>query len=213
MYLANKYTLWYYQIIENARNRNLIDVYTEKHHIIPKSLGGNNRKENLATLTAREHFICHWLLIKMTEDTNQVKMKRALWRMLVTGRDCQIRYKPNSKIYETLRLKYGSLRKGVVTPLEVKEKISKANKGKTAWNKGIPRTPEEKQLMSANRKETSKKVGVWNQGKSHSLETLEKIKNKAKNRKKHLCIHCNKSIAGTNYFRWHGDNCKEKYGK
>lgn len=36
--------------------------YYEKHHILPRCLGGCNNKENLVLLTAREHFICHKLL-------------------------------------------------------------------------------------------------------------------------------------------------------
>lgn len=38
--------------------------YFEKHHIIPRSLGGSDEEQNLTLLTAREHFLCHWLLAK-----------------------------------------------------------------------------------------------------------------------------------------------------
>ena len=37
----------------------------EVHHIVPKCLGGSNKKENLVELTAREHFICHRLLCEI----------------------------------------------------------------------------------------------------------------------------------------------------
>ena len=41
MYLQNKYTKCYYNIIDRAKSRDLSkETYTEKHHIIPKSLGG-----------------------------------------------------------------------------------------------------------------------------------------------------------------------------
>ena len=46
----------YNQIIERAKNRQL-EGYKEKHHIIPRCLNGNNDKENLVKLTAREHFL------------------------------------------------------------------------------------------------------------------------------------------------------------
>ena len=43
MYLQNKYTRWYYNIIQRAQSRTLpADVYIEKHHIIPKSFGGKS---------------------------------------------------------------------------------------------------------------------------------------------------------------------------
>ena len=60
MYLQNKYTHWYYNIIQQAKNRILKSPY-ERHHIIPRSLGGNNLKENIVKLTAQEHFVCHLL--------------------------------------------------------------------------------------------------------------------------------------------------------
>lgn len=57
--------------------------YYERHHIIPRSLGGSNESTNLAYLTAREHFICHWLLVKMYPANSDAynKMLFALWRM------------------------------------------------------------------------------------------------------------------------------------
>jgi len=210
MYLPNKYTTWYTQIINRAQSRSSIIGYSEKHHIIPKSIGGSNFKDNLVKLTAREHFICHRLLTKMTEGLSLIKMKRAVWRMTVKGADFQDRYYPCSHTYEFLRKQFGSTRQGVVTSAETKQKISKANTGNVAWNKGIPRTSEEKELMSIRRKAVADTVGTWNQGKSHSLITLNKIREKAQNRTKYTCIHCSKAVAGTNFFRWHGDNCKTK---
>ena len=63
IFIDNKYTRVYYSIIDRAKTRS-ISSYTEKHHIIPRSLGGTDAKENLVPLTAREHFICHLLLTK-----------------------------------------------------------------------------------------------------------------------------------------------------
>ena len=56
----------YNQIIENAKldEPNRKGMYTERHHIIPRCMGGTNEKSNLVKLTAREHFLCHWLLWK-----------------------------------------------------------------------------------------------------------------------------------------------------
>lgn len=84
MFIQNKYTTWYYNIINKAKSENRVkskNQYFEKHHIVPKSLGGNNSKENLVLLTAREHFIIHWLLVNMTEDLNKCKMWYALANM------------------------------------------------------------------------------------------------------------------------------------
>ena len=70
----------YYSIINKAKNR-MLNEYMEKHHIVPRSLGGNNKKENIVSLTAREHFICHWLLWKFTKGKNKIKMGHAFGMM------------------------------------------------------------------------------------------------------------------------------------
>lgn len=64
MFNDNKYTKTYEAIIAKARLRHVQSGFTEKHHVIPKSLGGRNGY-NLVKLTVREHFIVHWLLIRM----------------------------------------------------------------------------------------------------------------------------------------------------
>jgi hypothetical protein len=88
MFIENKYTKWYFQLIENATNRNIADCYMEKHHIIPKSLGGND-EGNIVTLTAKEHFVAHHLLTKMIEDkTDKGKMWSAFFLMHI-GHDGQ----------------------------------------------------------------------------------------------------------------------------
>jgi hypothetical protein len=101
MFIDNKYTQCYYRIIENRR-ANPFNGYVEKHHIVPKSLGGNNKKENLIALTSREHFICHRLLVKMTEGKNKVKMAYAIRMMMRLENPYQDRYKINARLYASL---------------------------------------------------------------------------------------------------------------
>jgi hypothetical protein len=104
MYLQNKYTYWYYNIIQHAQTRLLSeDVYIEKHHIVPRSLGGNNAKSNIVNLTAREHFICHLLLTKMTIGNAMYKMIHALNMITNVKNIGKGRYIPSSRIYEYVR--------------------------------------------------------------------------------------------------------------
>lgn len=121
--LTNKYSKLYNKITTNAKQR-IIGGYTELHHIVPQSLGGNNEKENLVNLTAREHFICHWLLIKMTEGEDRSKMLYALNGMKAENR-YQQRYhtKITARVYEKYRIEHA-------------ENHSKRMKGRPAWNKG-----------------------------------------------------------------------------
>lgn len=70
IFLNNKYTTTYFSIINRAISRvKSNEEYYENHHIIPKCLGGEDNTANLVFLTAKEHFIVHHLLTKMTEDT------------------------------------------------------------------------------------------------------------------------------------------------
>ena len=43
--------------------------YYETHHKTPVSLGGTDDENNLVDLTAREHYIAHLLLVKITEQS------------------------------------------------------------------------------------------------------------------------------------------------
>lgn len=76
----NKYARWYNQIVKNAQTR-VTEGYVERHHIQPRSLGGADTPDNLVELTAREHFVCHWLLTKMTTGEDRYKMLNALRMM------------------------------------------------------------------------------------------------------------------------------------
>ena len=47
-------------------------VNVEKHHIIPKCIGGSNDSDNIVCLTAREHFIAHVLLCKIYPNSGKL---------------------------------------------------------------------------------------------------------------------------------------------
>ena len=123
--LTNKYSKIYFSITFNAKQR-ITEGYTELHHIIPQSMGGSNDKENLVELTAREHFICHWLLVKMTEGDDRSKMLYALKGMKSENK-YQQRYqtKITARVYETFRIEHSINH----------SKVMKA-KNLVPWNKG-----------------------------------------------------------------------------
>lgn len=58
------YSLHYTRLIERSRSR-VLEGYKERHHIIPRCLGGTDDRSNIAVLTAEEHFVAHQLLVKM----------------------------------------------------------------------------------------------------------------------------------------------------
>ena len=182
MYLSNKYTIVYNNIVNRAKSR-VLDGYSEKHHIIPKCLGGSNKKENLVRLTAREHFICHRLLVKMVEGKAKFQMIKAV-DMMTTRAKCQDRYRIPSRLFEKLK-KEASLAMSVLTKGikkhsdETKQKMSESAIGRESPFKGKTMTPEQRKRAS----------------------------DSAKQRIPLIC-HCGKVVDPVNFKRWHGTNCK-----
>jgi hypothetical protein len=85
MFTDNKYYHTYIKVIEKAKaSKRNKDICYESHHIIPKSCGGSNAKDNLVFLTLKEHFVCHWLLTKcMIDERNRQRMLKALGSMVM----------------------------------------------------------------------------------------------------------------------------------
>lgn len=93
---------WYNRIIEKRKTNPILEGYRERHHIIPKSLGGNNNKENLIYLTAKEHYICHLLLVRICQN-NKIAYKKMLCALFKLG-NCNKHY--NSNTYKIYREEY-----------------------------------------------------------------------------------------------------------
>lgn len=111
----SKYSQWYEALITKAQNRT-IEGYVEKHHIIPRSFGGNESKSNLVRLTAREHYIAHALLWKMKfEGIYGSKMAFAfntfINKMTTKERGVNHTYTISSRVYETFRKHYSQMLK------------------------------------------------------------------------------------------------------
>ncbi len=86
-----EYKRTYDRLMERAKGREYISGQHERHHIVPRSLGGSNAKTNIAVLTYREHFLAHWLLTKFTEGEARRNMHCALWRMVTKTKNNRAR--------------------------------------------------------------------------------------------------------------------------
>ena len=106
----NKYEQWYNDITLRGQSRKL-DGYAECHHIIPESIGGPDTTENKTMLTAREHFVCHWLLTKIYVSSKyRHQVLKALWMMRAENPN-QERYGTTitSRVYASLKEEYAEL--------------------------------------------------------------------------------------------------------
>ena len=199
----NKYTKWYNQITDRARNR-IVEGYTERHHIKPRSLGGTDNNDNLVELTAREHFICHWLLVKMTTGEEHYKMLNAL-RMMRAEKSGQQRYETaiTSRVYESIKQEYAQLQSvlrsgkgngfyGKTHTEEARQAIREKNTGKKLTEEQIARqvAAQTGRKRAPFSEEWRAKMAVKKKGKNNprfgvelSEETRRKIGNKIRGRK------------------------------
>lgn len=105
-YLDNKYGKWYIALVNKARAQSP-SGYVERHHVLPKSMGGNDAKENLVKLSARQHFIAHALLMRCTTGKSKSRMVFALMCLLRMSNRHHVRYVPRSStIVEAARQEY-----------------------------------------------------------------------------------------------------------
>lgn len=191
-FINNKYTKWYFNIINSGKLNQ--DGYLEKHHIIPRSLGGDNSKSNIIKLTPKQHFICHLLLTKMTSGTEKSKMLSAVWAMaaLHSKNHSGKRHKVNSRQFNNLR-KAALTDPGRIKNLQERNSLD----GNPFYKK--KHTAESRQKMSIAKKgkagtftgkslsdETKLKISMSKQGRTVSDETKQKHTDGQKKRYENL---------------------------
>ena len=168
--------------ILNSRGRfNCGEKYHERHHIVPRCLGGTNDTNNLIDLFAKEHFIAHKLLAE--ENPNNHQLIQAYGAMAFVKGKGQERYKLTPEEYElarealslSLKEKYKDKTKhpcyGTHLSDEHKKKISEANR-RNQYCKG--------RILS---EETKRKIGLANSNPSEETRRKQSEAQKARNLK------------------------------
>ena len=157
----------YQQIYNNLIDRATLRVsegYVEKHHIVPRCLGGTDAKENIVRLYPEEHYLAHLLLCKINEGNQKLlyaAMNMTTGSMINNG-------KRNNKAYGWLRRQYAESMSGDNNPNRRNPAIQKEAAKKRVGQK---RTEETKVRMSAAQK-----------GRTFSEETKRNMAIAAKNR-------------------------------
>jgi hypothetical protein len=208
----------YLKIYENICSSPDTEGYTEKHHIIPKCIGGGDEPENIVKLSARKHFIAHALLAKIYKTSGLIHAAHMMSNMGLY----------NSKKYEWLRKAHAkrisSLLKGKpspITPAKIKawadpdrnRKIGNAHKGlKTETHmQRIIDALTGKSLSDSHKTAIGNGIkgeanGMY--GNTHSAQARKRISEGNKQRIK--CPYCNKVGGIAIMKRWHFDRCKFK---
>lgn len=197
----------YNRFIDVLKTQNIIG-YSEKHHIIPKSLGGVDTADNLVSLTARQHYVAHWMLWKiyggvMTTAFNYMNGIKRYGTRLNSKTAAILKHqeieRQKLKVFsEETRQKMRDKKLGRVLPEETKTKLRLINLGKK-------RTEEFcRKVSEAKKGKTNGRIGY-----TQSKETKLKIAEANFNRPIIQCPHCLKSVKDHGGARrWHFNNCK-----
>jgi hypothetical protein len=148
----------YDQLCSRSQTRIWAKFTYEKHHIIPKSMGGSDRKSNIAILTPREHALAHLLLVRFLTGKHKAQMVFALKTM--------ISYRNKHRDQLTTR-QYETLRKSFQTQSQTPEY--------SAWRSEITKaqwTPERRAQVSAKAKEQ------WANGPKREIYASDEYRNK-----------------------------------
>ena len=148
-------------------------------------MGGANTPENKVALTAREHFIVHLLLVKMTTGKAHYQMKAAVARNMGKGKVVS-----SSKIYAMVRQ-------------HRKDAASYFGKGRK-----LTLTDKENKRKAALNMDPLIRAKVSDSTRIKSPETVEKFRAAALVRPKRPCTKCGKVCAINILGRYHDDKCR-----
>lgn len=178
----------YNNLIDRAAHR-ISEGYVEKHHIVPRCLGGSDASANIASLTPEEHFLAHQLLVKLY-PTN-VHLANAA--MIMTIHNTKARM--NNKLFGWLRKQASQTATGIPKSEETKAKMRK------------PKSESHRANISK-----AQRANGGNGPAKHSEESKNKTRAtmKLRPRANKVCPHCNKEGGFLSMSRWHFNNCKEK---
>lgn len=162
--------------------------YYERHHIKPKSIFPElaKDKDNLVLLTAREHFLAHYLLCKIySEGKEHFQMLCAFQRMTKNTSKVNNLLYMNSRLFEKMKTELVEQRREFSKRMMSDPEIKKRILDKThQWQREHPRqwTEEQRLQISESLKRRHKEnpeilqhLSEINKGKKHSEETKLKM--------------------------------------
>jgi hypothetical protein len=159
------YQLIHDSIIDRAKTRVLPkETYTERHHIIPRCMGGSDDKSNLVDLTAKEHFIVHKLLVEIHPNNN--KLWSAYYMMMtVKGKGQERNFRITSEEYSRAKSKISTILSERFSGDGNPSKNPEVRKKQSLAQKNKPKSKEHRESLSKSRMG----VGLGEKRPEHSL--------------------------------------------
>jgi hypothetical protein len=174
----------YESLINKARVRLLTSGPNERHHVIPRCLGGSNEKINLVWLTLGEHFTAHLLLAKIHGKGS--KLWYAANKMANFDRYCTNKkyewLRGRCRPWKQLKLPFTQNKESWIMSMKGKKRSSETLNKQSKTSKAVMSSPEMKIKMSLIRK-----------GKKHGPHKIQ------------ICPHCLRQLRSKAH---HFDNCK-----
>lgn len=164
------YRRHYELLVVRARDRE-IDCFVERHHVIPKCMGGTDGTDNLVRLTPEEHYVAHQLLVKIHPENK--KLVYAAWAMTHGSRR-------SNKKYGWLKRKRSEAQLGTTHTDEARKKISLAAIGRKLSDQA-KEILHQSRRGSKNSDEHNRKVSEALSGKKKSEKHTAAIREARKN--------------------------------
>jgi hypothetical protein len=214
MFLSNKYTSTYDRIIERARSRELNEGF-ERHHVLPKSMGGANDASNIVRLTYREHFLCHELLVKMTEGLDRIRMSFALHTFFHFNAHRRLNFSARDyAMFKSVMEQAYAKRVPYEKPEEFRFKHRKTGEEFIGTRSDFKRHTGisaqsanflfNEAIKWDNPKRWIKGWGIWVE-EARDWSFNKKMAPRIPQRR--CCEHCGRQTSLANYTRWHGPRC------
>ena len=174
---------WHYDRLIETRTCRIIDkeAYYEHHHIIPHSMGGENTDENLIYLTAREHFLAHWLLWRIHRNRQMAFAFRSMCNYKnkkLQGLNRQFSSIGYAESREAFIIKMRETLSGIKKSTETRQKLSIARKKYHATFSDKERSDKMKLVksyMTEEQRLASAAKAVKSYGKERRSATAKKI--------------------------------------
>jgi len=232
------YLKHYNMLMERSRDR-VLEGYVEKHHIVPRCLGGTNDTTNIAVLTPEEHFLAHQLLVKIYPNSPPLVNAAVIMTTHHTE------HRANNKLFGWLRRRASTYRKewlkenghpkGFLGKNHKLEDIDRITIGikQYATEKRIPiyvynldgtlykkyesmiECAEDLKTSASNVKYTAEGKFTHCKGKQIRYDYVEYMPPRTSRlagvkKYDYVCPHCNKEGRGPAMKRFHFDRCKLK---
>lgn len=167
----------YCNLIRKAEKRIIPKGYTEKHHVFPKSIFGNNNR--IVVLTAREHYIAHALLEKIYIKRYGLKNKKTFKMIFAYNMMSNVGQYKNSSLYETFKTRFVKNNLGENHPMYGKRHSEKSRMKMSKSHKG-------KKISSPRSEEHIEKIREANIGKIMDEEVKNKIRKSMLGKKQYI---------------------------